>query len=298
MHTSLQVEEKKNPPFAKRVFRNFMETLARWSPMFSAINRSLGWFIDYLRICRRDWEFSNFLKSNPRQFFVLNKIPTLTVQSGPFKGMKYPKAESFGSALAPKLTGSYECELHDYFELIYSNDYSSIVDIGCAEGYYAVGFAMRFPQAYVYAFDTNTDATMQCQEMARLNGVSNRFTVGDFCDSRFLAQLAEHRKCLIICDIEGGEKDLFSDDLISHLRFHDLLIETHDLFLPGISETLQQRFSKTHLIKIIKSLSDTEKVDKFHSPLFEGISHQEKIELIAEGRPETMEWLFLQSRNR
>ena len=62
------------------------------------------------------------------------------VKHGPFAGLKYPELNSIGSALYPKLLGCYEAEIQDWIEAICNTDYSEIVDVGCAEGFY--GFVM------------------------------------------------------------------------------------------------------------------------------------------------------------
>ena len=60
------------------------------------------------------------------------------VRNGFFKGMKYVTFKSAGSSLFPKLLGSYEIELLPVFAGLQKNKYDDILDIGCAEGYYAV----------------------------------------------------------------------------------------------------------------------------------------------------------------
>jgi methylase of polypeptide subunit release factors len=89
---------------------------------------------------------------------------------------------SLGSALLPKLPGSYESEVHAALEMLLKQDYSTIVDIGCAEGYYAVGLALRLPNARICALDTDSRARDSCAEMARLNCVDGRIQIGSFCD--------------------------------------------------------------------------------------------------------------------
>ena len=64
------------------------------------------------------------------------------VAAGPFAGMRYI-TRSCGSKLAPKVIGCYERELHPAIENAIRGDYQRIIDIGCAEGYYAVGLAWR-----------------------------------------------------------------------------------------------------------------------------------------------------------
>ena len=129
--------------------------------------------------------------------------PDLTVKHGPFKGMMYPKKKAVGSALVPKLLGSYERELHPVIEKICSNEYSEIVDIGCAEGYYAIGMAMRIETAKVFAYDIDEEAVYLCKRMARLNNVAERLVIGKFCDANTLRAIPFTKKALIISDCEG-----------------------------------------------------------------------------------------------
>src|SRR5438094_9802013 len=74
-------------------------------------------------------------------------FPDLTVLNGPFRGLQYPSAEAICSAILPKLLGSYEKELHCTIERLCNTDCSVVVDVGCAEGFYAVGFARRLKTA-------------------------------------------------------------------------------------------------------------------------------------------------------
>src|SRR5687768_17261507 len=68
-------------------------------------------------------------------------VPKLEVLTGPFAGMKYPYASN-GSAVFPKLLGTYESEISELFRYERLKRYRTFIDIGCAEGYYLVGVAM------------------------------------------------------------------------------------------------------------------------------------------------------------
>jgi protein-L-isoaspartate O-methyltransferase len=52
-------------------------------------------------------------------------------------------------ALAPRLIGTYEDELHPHLAEALAADPEVILDIGCAEGYYAAGLARLAPGAVV-----------------------------------------------------------------------------------------------------------------------------------------------------
>ena len=222
--------------------------------------------------------------------------PDLTVRHGPFQGMKYPRPESMGSSLFPKLLGSYEKEIQPIWEIICGNAYAEIVDIGCAEGYYAVGLALRIPGAKVFAYDTDQDAIQLCRNMAELNKVGRRVVTGGFCDGEILKSHLLSGKALIISDCEGYEKDLFSKEIVQRLAHHDVLVELHDFIDIEISSLIRRRFEDTHVIRAIQSVDD---ITKAHSYCYEELQDytlsMRKL-LLAECRPAIMEWFYMTPR--
>jgi len=79
------------------------------------------------------------------------------ILGGPFKGMLYSDT-AYGSSILPKIFGTYEQLLNPWVEQAINKDYKTIIDIGCAEGYYSSGFAMRSRNSKIYAYDTNKKA--------------------------------------------------------------------------------------------------------------------------------------------
>lgn len=216
----------------------------------------------------------------------------LTVRTGPFKGMKYPDFLATGSSIFPKLLGSYEKELHPLIDQLIKKDYTEIIDIGCAEGYYAVGLAMKLPRARVYAYDTDVTAQNACRLMAKINGVSDRVNIEATCTPEILKKINPAIKTLIISDCEGYEKHLFTEGNIASLAQSDVLIEAHDFIDKSISTYLKTLFSKTHNLTYIDSLSDHLKVIRYDYEELKGMDYVHKINLLGEGRPGTMEWFF------
>jgi len=101
-----------------------------------------------------------------------NSIPTIL--NGPFKGLRYLSL-STGSVLLAKIMGSYEEPIRHIFEKIVSEKrYKKIIDIGCAEGYYAVGLAMLLPRCQITAIDNNSFALYLCKKLAKLNHTKKR----------------------------------------------------------------------------------------------------------------------------
>ena len=220
----------------------------------------------------------------------------LTVLHGPFTGMKYPGSEAAGSAFIPKLLGSYERELHPVLEHLLAKSYTAMVDVGCAEGYYAVGIARRLPQCQVTAYDLDSRARSLCQSMAALNGVSERIRIESFCDAKTLEQFSPGGKSLIICDCEAYEKQLFTPAVRDALLGHDILIEMHDFLDLSISSYLIDLFKDSHQQTLISSVDDLHKARDYDYPELAGLSLPIRRQALAEDRPRIMEWLILESK--
>jgi hypothetical protein len=221
----------------------------------------------------------------------------LVVQHGVFAGMKYPGRASVVSPFFPKLIGSYERELHPILERVCGGDYSEIVDIGCAEGYYAVGFALRLSRARVFAYDTDAHARTLCSRMAQLNGVSDRVTVGSQCTPHTLVSLPLTSKALILSDCEGYEKELFTPGTVAFLRRHDVLIEVHDYVDPTISLRLSEVFEPTHDLLVIHAVDDSKKAQQYRFPELEHFDLPSRRLLLGEYRTGTQEWFYFTPRS-
>mgnify|MGYP001427313264 FL=1 len=167
------------------------------------------------------------------------------VQSGPFQGLlltQMTHAEQFG----PYLLGVYESHLEEAWNTVLRRSYTQVIDIGAKFGYYAVGLAIRYPQASVVAFDTDWWARKAVRQMAAANGTGN-VEVRGFCTPEWLA--ANTRAgAFIISDCEGYEAALFQPAVVAQLRSATLIVETHDVFVPGVSGALRSVFGETHTV--------------------------------------------------
>ncbi len=226
-----------------------------------------------------------------------NLIEDLRVRSGPFKGMAYPKAVASGSALTPKLLGTYEAELHQVVESLIAFAPSVVVDIGCAEGYYAVGFALRLPEVTVHAFDIDHYSQSLCSEMAKVNGVDGRVTVHGACSHEDLEGLDACRS-VVVSDCEGFERVLFNSEVVSRLRNTSFLIETHDFRKPFTSRELTRIFANTHAVTWIYSVSDFCRPQVFSNAEIAELTLSDQIALMSEDRPAPMVWLWCRPKTR
>jgi len=111
------------------------------------------------------------------------------VLNGPFAGMLYLNEAVWGS-ITPRWIGSYESCLWPALREIIARRYSRIIDVGCAEGYYAVGLCRALPSAEVFAYDLDPDSRAQVRRLWQLNDSPGKLTVGGLLDHAELQRLA------------------------------------------------------------------------------------------------------------
>ena len=216
------------------------------------------------------------------------------VIGGPFEGMVYCD-EACGSMLGPKILGVYEAEIQGVISDIVASNYENIVDVGAAEGYYAVGLLRSCPKAVVTGFETSPQGRGAMESMAKQNKVAERLTIAGHCEiSDLEAALKSDHKQLIICDIEGGEKHLLNAENIPLLNQSDILVEVHDFADISISSTLLNRFGATHEVERISSQTREPK----DLPASEDFNVGELLLLSSERRPCVMEWFWMRSKAR
>ncbi len=171
------------------------------------------------------------------------------MRRGPFAGLRYV-TDVAASPFLPKLAGTYELEVADAIEELIAATPDVVVDLGSAEGYYAVGLARRLPEARVVAFDTRRSARWLTTRMAAANGVTvevrgtaTRAAIQELC--------AGADTPLVICDIDGAEDTMIDPTRIPSLRGAALLIETHDAYVSGVTDRLVDRLSPSHELQRI-----------------------------------------------
>lgn len=176
------------------------------------------------------------------------------IRHGPFAGMDYAVPAGEGAAV-PRMLGVYEHALAPVIETIISTAYPLVINLGCAEGYYAVGLARRMPETRILAQDTNPTAQDHCRALAHLNGVAARVVVGGTFTTADFA-IAQQQATVVICDIEGAEAHLLDPDQAPGLLQADILVEVHEVFSPGLTERITARFAASHTItRIDRALS-------------------------------------------
>ena len=229
----------------------------------------------------------NIFKNNFKKLFFYR------ILGGPFKGLLYIK-ESFCSGYFPKIFGTYELEIVKYI-LLGCKDADYVIDIGAAEGYYAVGLLFNNPKLRCIAFECDKVARHLLDSLAILNNVADRLICFDKADCVSLQTvLSQNGRGFFVVDIEGGEFELIDPVKVPGLKTIEFIVEIHDWFYPELNANsiFRDRFSFTHNIKEIKA----------RTPLYSDISHsfwrlvaflnRDIASKMLEERPRIMRWFL------
>jgi hypothetical protein len=233
-------------------------------------------------------------KPGTRLEYLVRKKTGHRIHSGRFAGVKYA-AKSVGSAYLPKLLGTYELELHPVIEAIQKDSFELLVNIGAGEGYYAIGLAKTMPRLKIAAFERDVRGQEELASMAVLNDIKNgRLTISGNCTATdLLACLGAPSKALVICDIEGGERELLDTFECPKLKNIHILVELHEFATKGVSETLRTRFQATHAIEQIWERERTPADFPLSSPYIFCLPNYCLVDALSEWRPERMSWFWM-----
>ncbi|MCL1463529.1 hypothetical protein [Argonema galeatum] len=225
---------------------------------------------------------------------VILKIANGRVLSGPFKGMKF----TLENPDLPKILGTYELEIDSAIKRIEAHRFDLIINVGAGEGYYAVGTALKWPEAVVYAFEADRNKHPQILKLSQNNAVLDRVKILGICqENDLLASLNQDLSTLIIIDIEGSEIELLNPDMIANLKKAVILVELHNFLSEQCSSIIWQRFQASHEIETYT----TKDRDLEDFPLKKGIINslvtKQIIELMCENRPATQEWFLMFPKN-
>jgi predicted O-methyltransferase YrrM len=198
-----------------------------------------------------------------------------------------------GSAWFPKLLGTYEKELWPAIAQAIRRGPDVVVNLGAAEGYYAVGMARALPHSRVIGFEAQTDYADVLRTLAERNGVQPRVEVRGLCRVADLQPALDGADCpLVLCDVEGAERILLDPAHVPALVRSCVLVEIHDMFVAGTGAEIQRRFSPTHRVECIPSAERTWR----DVPPGVKITRRQLRRALGEGRPGLMHWFWMTPR--
>lgn len=170
--------------------------------------------------------------------------------TGPFAGLTYPEINHSGEQiLVCKYLGTFERELFPVIGKILHKRYDVIHNIGSADGYYSVGFARHGVAERIVAWEMLPSMQKTTSSVAQANNVAGKIEIRGICEPSVFAKEVSNGPVLILADCEGAEDDLLTPEVLRGFASVDILVECHDLFNPGVTQRIIDRFKGTHDIE-------------------------------------------------
>jgi len=237
-------------------------------------------------------------KSLSREIFAKHNG---TIQRGPFEGMRLNGVANISQAAhGLKIFGLYESPIMDM--MLSWCPAEVLVDIGAGDGYYPVGMLRANLVKRAVCFEATEAGRKAIQINADLNGVGDRIEILGKADLNFASIMAglnlPPQETIILCDIEGGEFDIITKNLIEQLSGVKFVIELHEQLIQKDKTTLRQKLLAEFPENYRKTiLSDSPRQ-------WNGISELEEMHdldralITSEGRKLLGEWLIAETRSQ
>ena len=221
-----------------------------------------------------------------------------TVQYGPFKGLQLAGSLKWNpQSKASMLLGLYEKEICDLLLKESCLGKKILVDLGAADGFYAVGSLRARLFEYAFCFESSEKGRSALQRNALINGVEKRMKVFGEASVDWHLNLPKDqlKDMVIIFDIEGAEFELLTPSVLATLKESTLIVELHHEFvdrggakLAKLIEDAKEFFVPTFIRTTSRDLSQITEIESF--------SDIDRWLLCSEGRPRDAIWVLLKSR--
>lgn len=217
-----------------------------------------------------------------------------TVRYGPFRGMRLGET-LWGADMGGMLLGLYEQELLNELKRL-PPTHRAFIDLGGANGYYAIGMLIGGLADSSYCFERSEKARQVIADNAALNGVRDRVRIFETAERDFFRQLdTPLDRCVLFVDIEGGELDLLDESVFAAFRGSVIFIELHEWFYPDGAARLARLRSAAERHFRIKELTTSAR-DLSVFPELASFPDDERWVLCSEGRGRRMTWWRLDPR--
>ena len=259
-------------------------------------NDGLSWTIArvFLRVLKQPNEMQRAKNK------VLNKIiqeHDYKVAYGNFKGMKLNKNIYWAkNDLITYILGVYEKHVLEKLTEFSKRGNFPFIDIGAADGYFAVGMAFSKIFNKVYAFEIDESRRASLNKNAENNLCKDKIVIYREANFDSIKKIVdENNGAVILFDIEGSEFDLLDKKLLECLANCYIVCELHPLLINNgydKQQTLINNSKAFFNVSIIQR--DCYCPNKF-SELNE-FKDEERLVAFGEGRENNMQWLVLEPK--
>ena len=217
------------------------------------------------------------------------------VKYGPFRGLKLSKATWWGKTdRAGMLLGLYEQEVLSALANVPVRYRRSFIELGAADGYYAVGVLVNDLFERSYCFEISERGQKAITANAALNGVSSRVQIHGIAEMNFHTALPESATgdSVLLIDIEGAEFDILTAKTFERFTNSVIIIELHDHFFADAPQRLERLRSICANVFRIDELTTTAR-DLSVFPELKQFSDTDRWLICSEGRRAMPHWYVL-----
>ena len=254
-----------------------------------------------------------FQEAKNKAWDILCEKYNYEVAYGPFKGMKLNKDIWWSkNDRITQTLGTYEEHILESLIDFRNKGATRLIDIGAADGYFAVGMAYAKIYKNVYAFEIEQQGRYRIAENAYANGCKDSLIIQGEATHSSLAEILDgEKKSTILIDIEGDVYNFLDEKMLRLLRGNYIICELHaflvkrENFVPNglelfddfydeikgieLENNLISRASEFFDVSIVKRESYDpnrfEELDKLYD--------EERLVAIGESRHSNMKWMIL-----
>ena len=258
-----------------------------FEPMISRAKRST-------RAERDEWARETVRERHERVSREVYALCNGMVKHGPFKGMRLSSKRWWGGRdLGSQCLGLYEKEILDVIETMPVAGCNTFIDIGAADGYYAIGMLLSGKAQHAVCFESSDLGRSTILENWKLNGRPGTLTCYADATPSSLARLspAELEDSMVLIDIEGAEFMVLSDAVLSLLSKSEVMIEIHN-WVDNFAEQYAALLASLHKWFQVSAIERAERAT-FHLAELRDFTDDNRALLTSESRPCVMRFLRL-----
>ncbi len=216
-----------------------------------------------------------------------------SVRYGPFADLKLCDDNWWGcSDLGSQCLGLYEKEILDLIARR-GGAFSTFVDIGAADGYYAVGMLQSGLVSQAVCFEKSQKGRATIEKNWNLNGAPGQLDIFAEATAQSIQNLSDDllSRALILIDIEGAEFDLLRPAVLEKLRFCEFWLEIHN----WVEEFPEKYQRLLHEASVFFDVSVIPRVERptVHLDELRSFTDDNRLLLTSERRPCLMRFLRL-----
>ncbi|MES1951269.1 hypothetical protein S4A8_10446 [Salinisphaera sp. S4-8] len=189
--------------------------------------------------------------------------------------------------------GEYEAHVVDRLISLSSEVDGPFIDVGAADGYFAIGMARLEKFEQVIAFEKSAEGRQALSRAVALNDCEGMVDIAcELTQFEVDERLGADERALVLIDIEGSEYDLLTSGMLAALRSSYVLVELHPFEIENGIAREQRLIERAHdHFEIEFFIRESYGPNKFSE--LAAFDDDERLLALSEGRASNMRWMLM-----